>query len=139
MSEEKVLIETGVDQLIAYLKQHEQANIETLAKELNTTPKIIESWAEFLMEENIIGIDYKLTTPYIYLIKQDKKDIKDIKKEYELKNSNQDIHMKEYNWKRYIETSIDEHKNFFLKEARKRSLQNPEELWEEYKKKVTSI
>jgi hypothetical protein len=139
MSEEKVLIETGVDQLIAYLKQHEQANIETLAKELNTTPKIIESWAEFLMEENIIGIDYKLTTPYIYLIKQDKKDIKDIKKEYELKNANQDIHMKEYNWKRYIETSIDEHKNFFLKEARKRSLQNPEELWEEYKQKVTSI
>lgn len=140
MGDTRITIETGVDQLVSYLKFHEPTNINDLAKALNTTPKIIESWAEFLIEEKIIGIEYRLTTPYLYLITDDKnKDINYFRKEFQGQDNSLNESMKEYNWKNYILQVIENHKTFFIREAKKRRLQNPEKLWEEYKNKVTNL
>lgn len=139
MSLNKPVIETGVDQLVRYLKFHPKTNINDIAKELNTTPKIIESWAEFLIEENIIGLEYHLTTPYLFYIeKNETKDINDIRRQFN-QNIEEDLDNKEYNWKKYMLNLLEEHKAFFFAEAKKRRLENVEKLWEKYKEKVTTL
>ncbi len=139
MADSKVTIETGVDQLVKYLKYHKATSVNELAQVLNTTPQTIQSWAEFLIEEKIVGIEYKLTTPYLFLIENEKsKDLNDFKREFQYEGG-EDLSIKEYNWKNYIMNIIETHKNFFVKEAKKRHLYNTDELWEKYKKRVAEL
>jgi len=139
MAEVREVVETGVDELIKYLKFHEATNINDIAKALNTTPKIIESWADFLIEENIVGIEYKFTTPYLYLIENEtNKELSKVRKKI-YAESKENLNVKEYNWKNYMLELVEGHKNLFIREAKKRRLENPEALWEEYKARVVNL
>ncbi|HEC96339.1 MAG TPA: hypothetical protein ENI59_01520, partial [Euryarchaeota archaeon] len=62
-------IKTGVDQLIELLKRVEKIEMSKAAKEINVPLKTLQKWVDFLAEEGLIGIEYKFTTPYIYLNK----------------------------------------------------------------------
>ena len=66
-------VTTEVDDLLAYLKGKERVALQDAATVLNVTPETIQAWVDFLVEEKILGIEYKFTKPFIYLNKEEKK------------------------------------------------------------------
>ena len=75
------IIETGVDKLIGLVKKKGRISFSDAAKELSVNMNLIEEWADFLEDEGLINIEYKLTTPYITERKISKKDVLDKAKE----------------------------------------------------------
>jgi hypothetical protein len=133
-------IQTDVDKLIDILKINKRMEVSQIAKELNLPEETVQTWANFLVEENIIAIDYNFTKPALSLIKSktekdSKNDFLQYKKKFQsnnLKKGNGD-----FAWKQHILNNVELLKTFFFSQAEQRDLNNPEELWEEYKEKVT--
>ncbi len=128
------MVETEVDALLRRLKRQGPTDIKTLAKQIKTSPSVIEKWANFLMEEGVITIEYRFTTPYLYLTED--KDKVSFFKEKEYSQEEQDKKVREYDWKTYIVQLLEDKKSFFYKEAERRNLTQVDKLWEEYKGKV---
>lgn len=59
------IIETGVDRLVNLVKRRGKIALQDAAKELGVSLDVIEEWADFLEEEGMISIEYKLTKPYL--------------------------------------------------------------------------
>jgi hypothetical protein len=137
------VVVTGVDALIDLLKKINQIDVPDAAKKLKYPIETVQSWVDFLVEEKMIGIEYNLTTPRIFLLNQGnaKKDKQvDLGKEFgEIK---QDIsHARkdskaEFDWKNHISYKLETMKPFFITEAQKRELKDIGKLWEEYKQKT---
>lgn len=137
---EAFTVETGVDKLISYIKGKGKVLIDEVAKELNVDIKTVEMWTNFLAEEKIIEIDYKLTKPYISLIGDDtEENILGIKQVFDKEHQDKSKEFKEYKWKNQVLFVLEKKKDFFLREANKRKIQEPEKLWEKYKERVLSI
>lgn len=66
------VVETGVDNLIRLLKEKGKISIPQASDELKVPQKTIESWVDFLVEEHKIGIEYKFTTPFIFMLEEKK-------------------------------------------------------------------
>lgn len=69
------MIETGVDKLVKLVEERKRVSVADAAKELRVLVPVIEEWAEFLEEEGLLGIEYKLATTYLVVRKLTKKDI----------------------------------------------------------------
>ncbi|MCX8174944.1 MAG: hypothetical protein N3E51_01950 [Candidatus Micrarchaeota archaeon] len=65
MALDDLLISTGVDQLIKYLKEKGRAEIGAAASDLRLPIRTVEDWAHVLEEEGLIAIEYKLTKIYL--------------------------------------------------------------------------
>ena len=61
------LIETGVDKLMNLIRREKRISVSQASKELGVSPVVIEEWADFLEEEGIIHVDYKLATQYLVM------------------------------------------------------------------------
>jgi len=139
ITSKKNTITTGVDTLLVYLKDKNLVDMKQVAKDLNTPLKVVQSWTDFLVEENILGVEYKFTNPFIYLIKKEgsaetaKNKNSASKSSFESSQSQKH----EYQWKYQVEKTLESKKNFFFDEARKRNLKDIPQLWEVYKKSVT--
>src|SRR3989338_587238 len=59
------IIETGVDKLIELIKSKKRISFQDASTELGINQNLLEEWADFLEEEGIITVEYKLTTPYL--------------------------------------------------------------------------
>ncbi|MAG39285.1 hypothetical protein CMO90_04330 [Candidatus Woesearchaeota archaeon] len=138
---------TTVDSLINLLKEVDKIELEEAAKKLDLSVDIIQSWVDFLVEEKLVGIEYKFTTPYIYFNKPKEKSKAEKKEEESIEKMKEDFHKKAAEkkiskieakdlWKNHLLQKMDKKKDFFFKESRKRGLFNPEELWKEYKDKL---
>lgn len=139
------VIQTEVDKLINVLKTKKKVELKKLAEEIKVPEPTVQQWIDFLVEEKIVSVDYDFTKPIISIIeepketkKESKEDIikykQNFKKTTSKKNKNS-----EFLWKQHVLENLDILKQFFYTEAEKRKLENINELWEEYKKKVTSI
>ncbi len=142
-------LKTSVDDLIELLKKHNKIALAEAAKILGLKEEVVKQWVDFLVEENIIGIEYKFTKPYIYLnttdndkksriIKEEKLDLKVFKKDFYKRAEASNITPEQiaYLWKNHLENQLELEKEFFFREAKKRQLDMIPELWEEYKKSV---
>lgn len=136
-------VETGVDRLITFLKGKGQVPIKDVAKSLNVSEDLAHYWIDFLVEEKILGMEYKLTNPYVYIIKKEEdtaitKSIIGYKKDFEedAKNKNIPDNKTEYLWKQHVLQHLDGMKQFFLDEAKKRQITKSEELWQEYENRI---
>ena len=143
------VLQTGVDDLIAMLQNVDRVAMDEAAKRLNISMSVLQSWADFLVEERILGIEYKFTKPFIYLNKEKKpektekkRDTKftfaSFKEEFVKKaksNNIPDAQVDEL-WRHHLDERLDEAKDFFFREAKKRSLMETDALWEAYKKSV---
>ncbi|HII29545.1 hypothetical protein COT48_04420 [Candidatus Woesearchaeota archaeon CG08_land_8_20_14_0_20_47_9] len=56
---------TGVDRLVSLIERKRRISIPDAAKELSIPRVVVEEWAAFLEEKNIISIQYRLTTPFL--------------------------------------------------------------------------
>lgn len=141
------VVMTGVDALIDLLKKVNQIDVPEAAKKLRYPLETVQSWVDFLVEEKLVGIEYNLTTPHIYLIadQKSKKERIDLGREFgnykqEFQNSlqkrNKSGNKSEFEWKNHISIKLEFMKQFFFSEAEKRELKDPAKLWEEYKQKT---
>lgn len=139
------IVKTDVDRLIDILKSEKKMELSLLAKKLNLSESTIQRWIDFLVEEKVIAIDYNLTKPVVSIIEKKKekedetsKDIQKYKDQFKKQKSNKKENS-EFLWKNHITENLELMKQFFFSEAEKRKLSNVNELWEEYKKKVSTI
>ncbi len=141
-------IRTGVDDLMALLTEGVRISIPDVAKKLKQTEGAVQNWVDFLVEEKLVGIEYKFTTPYIYRnAPQQKHSLKETKKEsIELFRTQFIEHANEKNipkekiaelWEHHLLTAIQQKQAFFKQECLKRNLLTVEELFERYTDRVT--
>ena len=79
------VIETGVDKLVKVIKERGRIALADAAKELGVSTTVIQEWVDFLEEEGIIGVEYKLTKPYLVERRLTKKEIDEKAKEFATK------------------------------------------------------
>ena len=75
---EGVEIRTGADELVELVKKRKKISIEEAAKLLGLKPANIQGLVDFLVEDKKFGVEYKFTTPYVYML-ENKVDIEDRK------------------------------------------------------------
>ena len=69
------LLETGVDKLVSLIKEKKRISVPQAAKALGVSPVVVEEWADFLEEDDVISIDYKFATPWLIDKKLKKEEI----------------------------------------------------------------
>ncbi|MFW6378498.1 MAG: hypothetical protein ACOCZV_00585 [Nanoarchaeota archaeon] len=142
-------VTTGVDKLLEYLEGKEKVSLKEAAETLKISEETLQLWVDFLVEERIVGMEYKFTKPYIYLNKktktapvkkQEKTTFKTLKEEYIENAKKKQIpeEKAEELWINSLTEAIDKREDYFYKEAKKRNLDDPTELFGVYKRKVLS-
>src|SRR3989338_1934495 len=64
------IIRTVADELFELVKKKEKISVEDAAKSMKMSVSTVQALVDFLVEEKIFGIEYKFTTPYVYLYKE---------------------------------------------------------------------
>ena len=82
MEIQSTVIETGVDKLVNLIKQRGRIPLEDAAKELGISVAVIQEWVEFLEEEGILSVEYKLAKPYLVERRLTKKEVEAKAKEF---------------------------------------------------------
>ena len=128
-------LETGVDKLLRVLKEKKRLSLSDTAKEMSLSEDIVETWANFLMEEGLITIEYKFTTPYLnYIVKTDNKQENS---SYKI-DQPEEKQRYEYKWKEEMMNTLESKKDFFIDHAEKKGFKDVESLWKEYKEKIAN-
>ena len=155
MAASEPVIETGVDELIRLLRLHDKLPVAEAAKMLHLPQDIVQTWIDFLVEEKMLGVEYKFTVPYVYLnqapvAQQDaetqapKKTLGEFKNEFDIRAQStlpQDrgrlliVNL----WRDHLRGELERKRAWFLAEARKRNLAEPEKLWSDYVKMVMEV
>ncbi|MBI2659311.1 hypothetical protein HYX05_04415 [Candidatus Woesearchaeota archaeon] len=82
MEIESSVIETGVDKLVNLVKERGRIPLQDAAKELGVSITVIQEWVDFLEEEGIISVEYKLTKPFLVERKLTRKEVEAKAKEF---------------------------------------------------------
>ncbi len=143
------IIKTGVDDLLELLKKIEKISIQEAADRLEVSPTVLQLWVDFLVEEEIVGVEYKFTKPIIYLNKPPESKKAKVKEEPELglDTFKEDFKMRadqrnipqerlSFLWKNHVRMALTRRRDLFIREAKKRNLSNTEELWNAYNDKL---
>lgn len=138
------LITTGVDDLLTYLQGKDRIAMQDAAVYLNIPLDTLQAWVDFLVEEKILGLEYKFTKPFIYLNHEQKTKKKifenttvplsTIKEEYAAHARSKQIPAMKIPelWRSHVLEALSAKKAFFMEQATKRRAEDPERLWEEY-------
>ncbi len=139
-------VTTGVDTLLQLLKERKKISLSEAAKELKLKESAIKQWVDFLVEEKIIGIEYKFTKAYLYLNETDEELDEDKRTESlqvfkdkfkkRASESNIDTTQIELLWERHLLSEMELQKGYFFKETKNKKLPQIELLWESYKEKT---
>jgi hypothetical protein len=149
MGEETVT--TGVDDLLEYLKGKDRIAMQDAAVVLKVPLTTMQAWVDFLVEEKILGIEYKFTKPFIYLNKDEtikKKQIvekttitlEQVKQEYMDRAAAAQIpqnKMREL-WRAHVQQALAAKREYFFDQAGRRNAGNPRKLWEDYQADLLS-
>ncbi|MAE42205.1 hypothetical protein CMO93_00410 [Candidatus Woesearchaeota archaeon] len=142
----KNILKTSADDLYELVKSRKKISVEEASKFLKLPVKTVHALVEFLVEEKIFGIEYKFTTPYIYLSEKYSKEkisaergfTKNMitKEEFFEKAKNRNISFQKINelWKKYITKNIQFIKEEFYTKSQSRGLSRSQidRLWEKY-------
>ncbi|MBN2459780.1 hypothetical protein JXB28_05840 [Candidatus Woesearchaeota archaeon] len=146
------VIRTGVDDLLDLLKKTDKISVHEAAKKLKLSSEMIQAWVDFLVEEEIVGVEYKFTKPIIYLnkpqqakvdttVKEEPVQSMEIyKAEFKRKAAEKNIPQEKISffWRNHVKEVLVRKKDFFYREAKKRNLANVENLWKAYGEKLLS-
>ena len=70
-------ITTGVDKLVDLIKIKKRVSVEQAARTLSVPKVLVEEWADFLDEREVIGIEYKVAVPYLTFKEITKEEVKE--------------------------------------------------------------
>jgi hypothetical protein len=144
-------VKTGVDDLLELLRKTDKISLQEAAQKLGISSSLLQSWVDFLVEEEIVGVEYKFTKPIIYLNKQPEERRARVKEAVELgiEAYKEDFKLRAYQksipaekisflWKDHVKAAINRRREFFFREAKKRNLANVDNLWHDYSEKLFS-
>ena len=134
------------------LARNTKMPLTEVATKLKVDVGVIQAWVDFLVEEGIVGIEYKFTTPYIYMnkvvekrtdddsLKEERYNIQYFKKQFwdKAKTNNIPEDQVEMLWKNHVTQGLELEKKYFYFEAQRRKLSNVELLWKEYQELIQS-
>lgn len=139
-------VKTGVDELIELLKHEARISLPDAAKRLRQPEAIVQNWVDFLVEEKILGTEYKFTTPYIYLnapakanaITATAETIIDLRTAFIARARAKGIPDDKLRvlWENHLRDAIDARSDFFHRECAKLGLAEPEDLLHRYIERV---
>ena len=140
------ILRTVADELLELVKKNKKISVEDAAKKLKITFDVMQSLVDFLVEEKVFGIEYKFTTPYIYIYKDEVKEStgmgRNLPKElltkeqfYKIAKEKNVINDKiEGMWRDYLHQNLAQIREEFSRKAKDRQI--PEgmikELWSKY-------
>ena len=131
------LLKTSADDLYDLVKLRKKMSVEEAAKILKISPNVVQSLVDFLVEEKIFGIEYKFTTPYVYLSQKDESKI-DLQKKLGKKVISKDEFFQKANkwnmpfekvnelWKKYVKENFSSIKEVFYIKANAKSIPKEE-------------
>ncbi len=146
MKPEESVIRTIADEIFELVKRKGKISIEEASKILKIPIATIQALVDFLVEEKVFGIEYKFTTPYIYLYKEGLKGAKAkgasftarlVTKEQFYKSAKEKNVPYEYIegfWRKYLQQNIKDLREEFLRKAKEKKIPHDkiEELWKKY-------
>jgi len=141
----EIVLKTSADDLYELVKSKGKISVEEAAKILKIPVNVVQSLVDFLVEEKIFGVEYKFTTPYVYIsqgkgemINFQNKFAKKIttKDEFFQKASKWNIPFEKMNdlWKSYIKENLNYIKEVFYRKANSRNISKEkiDALWKKY-------
>jgi len=146
MQPNDAILRTTADELLELVKRSKRISVEEAAKKLKIPLQTVQALVDFLVEERIFGIEYKFTTPYVYLYKEGIKEFKKgesgftkglVTKEqfYEkAKSKNAPYEHIEGMWRKYLQQNLVHIREEFLRKSREKKVpeEKIEELWKRY-------
>jgi len=149
-----VHVKTGVDDLINYLRTKGKVSLKEASEQLKIPETTLQLWLDFLVEERIVGMEYKFTKPFIFLNEEDTTDASNAEKD-KVGKATIDTFKEEFFsnakqkeipeskilslWQNHLSKEIDKQKEFFLLEANKRAIENPERVFGLYKRRLIEM
>ncbi len=141
-------VETGVDRMMSILEKRGKLSLAELATLLKMPEGTLQLWVDFLVEERVLGIEYKFTKPYVFLNKKREQQvvveelpgIQKYKKEFfdsALKRKIPQSKISEL-WKVHLNEAIEKQKEFFFREAKKHGFTTASTLYTKYKTNLLS-
>lgn len=140
-------LKTGVDDLMRIVQTEKKISVSDVAKRLNLSEKIVQSWVDFLVEEHVLGIEYKFTTPYVFPLKKPSpkravdeesyalSDFKDVFITYcQQRQIPEEQHQQL--WREHLDGVVRSQKNFFVEECGRRGISDSETLFADYVQEV---
>ena len=140
------IIRTVADELFELVKRSSKISVEEASKQLKIPIATIQALVDFLVEEKVFGIEYKFTTPYIYLYKEGLKQAKGKEKSFtkglitkeqfyeRAKAKKIPYEYIEGLWRKFLQMNIVHIREEFLRKAKEKKV--PEEkiegLWKRY-------
>ncbi len=149
------VLTTSADELYNLVMSRKKISVEDASKILRLPMNIVQSLVDFLVEEKIFGIEYKFTTPYVYIsqekgkkvhpqisIPREKEEKPITKEEFYRKVSKWNIPAEKTDqlWKKYMGENMSYIKEVFYKKAESKNIQNEkiDILWQKYWQKYLS-
>ena len=147
------VLTTSADELYQLVLSRKKISVEDASKILRLPMNIVQSLVDFLVEEKIFGIEYKFTTPYIYLSQEKgkkghpqissfpmKKEKLIAKEEFYQKAGKWNIPAEKIDqlWRKYVSENINYIKEVFYEKAESRDIQKEkiDILWQKYLPKL---
>lgn len=132
-------VRTGVDDLVELLKQKKRISLDQAAKVLKVKLALLQDWVDFLVEEEIVGIEYEFLTPYIFMLKSENTQL-ETKEAFVQKARQKNIPPEKIAllWKKYVLENKDSIKRLFVKKAEDKGLtpSKIEETWLTYYRRL---
>ena len=142
------VLRTSADELYELVRARKKISVEEAAKLIRVPINTVHALVDFLVEEKIFGIEYKFTTPYVYIIEErpngsssfqssfTKNKSMITKEEFFEKAKSWNISFDRIYelWNKYIKENLDAlKKEFYMKaESRGVSRENIDMLWKKY-------
>ena len=140
------IIRTVADELFELVKKRSRISVEEASKQLKIPIATIQALVDFLIEEKVFGIEYKFTTPYIYLYKEGVKQAKGKEKSFakglvtkeqfyeKAKEKDMPYEYIEGLWRKYLQRNMVYIREEFLRKAAEKKVpeEKIEELWKKY-------
>ncbi len=140
------IIRTVADELFELVKKRSKLSVEEASKQLKIPIATIQALVDFLVEEKVFGIEYKFTTPYIYLYKEGLKQAKGKEKSFtkelvtkeqfyeKAKEKKITYEYIEGLWRKYLQRNLVHIREEFLRKAKEKKVpeEKIEELWKRY-------
>ncbi|MBI2558937.1 hypothetical protein HYW20_06460 [Candidatus Woesearchaeota archaeon] len=146
MAPKDAVLRTDADELLDIVKRSRKISVEEAAKKLKMPLASVQALVDFLVEERVFGIEYKFTTPYVYLYKDSIGQIKIrekgfmedlITKEQFYKKAKEKKIPYEYIegiWRKYLQENLVSIREEFFGKSREKKVPEGaiQELWNKY-------
>lgn len=137
------MLRTDVDEFLDLIRKKGRLSLAEASKELKIPAKTVQAWVDFLVEEKIIGIEYKFTTPYVFMNvdQNEKAEFKnyvqfDTKEDFYAKAQHRGLNAGQIKllWLKYLNLNKNYMRQVFFEKARERGIDKnkADQLWKRY-------